>query len=143
LTTKTTGGDIDISSQLIASGDNYNTTGNNSLKENIISAASSGNLNITSPELNIAGTLVSVNIPGLDIDRMGKDPCASSRENSLKSLGHGGVPAFQNGENYLPVNRFNQSEKEFLGTPKIIASADHSHHKNISVECSKTQMDLS
>jgi hypothetical protein len=121
----------------------------NRVNYNVIQATSqfgiNGNINITSPELNIVGALAGVNIPELDIGRMGKDPCASSRENSLKSFGHGGVPAFQNGENYLPINRFDHSEKEkkFLGKPKITASADHSHHENISVECSKPQRDLS
>jgi hypothetical protein len=146
------GGDINLNiRQLVASGDSLlkDTTeplffDTNRVNYNVIQATSefgiNGNINISSPELNIVGALAGVNIPELDIGRMGKDPCASSLENTLKSLGHGGVPAFQNGENYLPVNRFGNPKNKLKeqNTSSSSTSVNQASHQAISIECSKT-----
>jgi filamentous hemagglutinin family protein len=127
--------------QLVASEDNFETDPNIIPSPiNIISAASTGELKITSPELNIIGALADVIPPSLNIERLSQDPCAYGDENSFKKLGYGGAPAFQHGENYLLINRFDESGHEpddrgmLETTPSINADLG-----NTATECAKSQ----
>ncbi len=149
------GGDINLNvDQLIASGDRL-LRGDaqplafdiNQANFNVIQAASptgtSGTINITSPELNIVGILAGVETPELNTERIGQDPCSSSQRNSLKSLRHGGLPVFQNGENYLPINIIDDSTSELESKPGVetIASVNNTKAIKIPADCSKTGID--
>lgn len=105
---------------------------------NIISA-DSGIVSV-SPERNLAADLVGVIAPNLNIEGINQDPCTHRDDNSLKSLGHGGAPAFQHGENYLPINRFDESERnpEKIDSLKIMPSIN-AVHQNTAADCSKFQ----
>ena len=105
---------------------------------NIISA-DSGIVSV-SPERNLAADLVGVIAPNLNIEGINRDPCAHRDDNSLKSLGHGGAPAFQHGENYLPINRFDESERdtENIDSLKVMPSTN-AVHQNTAADCSKFQ----
>ncbi len=115
---------------------------------NVIQAASpngvSGTINISSPELNVVGALASVDVPDLDIENIGRDPCSSIQKNSLKSLGQGGVPAFQNGENYLPIDRFNTPEKieTNIDLSQAKFSTGNLKQTGIAIECAKPENDV-
>ncbi|MCH9699311.1 MAG: hypothetical protein K0U68_14505, partial [Gammaproteobacteria bacterium] len=152
------GGDISLNlDQLIASGGRLLRDETdplafdpNQANFNVIQAASptgaSGTINITSPELNIVGILAGVETPELNTEQIGQDPCTSSQQNSLKNLGHGGLPVFQNGENHLPVSNpdNSRSENESISELEAIASTDISMFGNTSgfieksVDCSKS-----
>ncbi|MCH9639803.1 MAG: filamentous hemagglutinin N-terminal domain-containing protein [Betaproteobacteria bacterium] len=131
------GGSIEIivnEEQFLTSGGIFNPISNPNSK-NIIQSPNLAP--IISPELNIVGALVGVTAPNLDMEHISQDPCANDRENSWKVLvGHRGTPAFQHGENYLPINRFD--EPDDIGTPKTTTSIN-TDHENISVECAKAQ----
>ena len=105
---------------------------------NVIYAASG--LVSVGPERNLAADLGGVIAPNLNIEGINQDPCAHGDENSLKSLGHGGAPAFQHGENYLPINRFNGSEREFDDRDVLkTTSPVNAVIQNTATECARSQ----
>jgi filamentous hemagglutinin family protein len=84
--------------------------------------------------------LANVITPTLNIERVSQDPCTHGRENSLKSLGHGGAPAFQHGENYLLINRFDENEHESNDKGLLeTTSSTHTDHEITTMECAKFQ----
>jgi filamentous hemagglutinin family protein len=122
--------------QFVASEDSFNSPGS----MNIIRATEFGDLKITSPELNIVGALADVITPTMDIERLSQDPCAHGDENSFKKLGHGGAPAFQHGENYLLINRFDETEGEPDDRDLLeVTPSTHTDLENTATECAKFQ----
>ena len=109
-----TGGNININSEALISSNNHLQTGGNQQIQfapnsgrNVIQAAApdgvSGSISITSPQLNISGTLATLETQLIDIDRLIRDPCASpaSKQSKLISISKGGLPASV--EQPLPV----------------------------------------
>jgi filamentous hemagglutinin family protein len=139
LNTDIADGRVDVISLLIASGDDGDSVTSNT-EGNVIRAVTDDKLTVTSPELNIVGALANVITPTLDIERLSQDPCAHGDENSFKKLGHGGAPAFQHGENYLLINRFDESEHEPNDRDLLeTMSSINVDHENTATECAKPQ----
>lgn len=119
------GGDINLNvSQFIASANQIFIGGVeplefDSFRENfnVIQATSptgvNGNIVISSPELNIVGDLVNIQLPDLNLEAIGEDPCSRQSQNSLKRQGKGGAPVFQQGENYSLNDNFKQPSSAF------------------------------
>ena len=63
---------------------------------NVIQAASptgvSGNISITSPNLDMAGKLAGLKVNLLDTGGFSKNPCASAGKSSFSQTGRGGLP---------------------------------------------------
>ncbi|OGA69606.1 MAG: hypothetical protein A3G81_29830, partial [Betaproteobacteria bacterium RIFCSPLOWO2_12_FULL_65_14] len=64
---------------------------------NVIEAAAptglSGNIQVTSPALDLAGALGGLSTAMIDFGALGKDPCRVGARSSLTTLGRGGLPA--------------------------------------------------
>ncbi len=143
------GGDIHLNvAQLIPNGESLLRGGSEPLvfnnkqdNFNIIQAASpngiNGNIDITSPELNIVGILTNVATPDLNTKHISHNPCRLIRENNLTNLSPGGTPAFQHGENYLLINRHNQVELNNLDTPSTSAPINRNIYENIYAGCAQ------
>jgi len=145
-----TGGDINLNvEQLVTSRNQLIRGGSEAIEldrkfNNVVQAASpdgvNGNIQITSPELNIVGVLANVGTPTLDTERIEQDPCTNIQDNSLKNLGHGGVPSLQNGENTLPISRLNRIETGSESVSKAITvSLRETYLNQPSVDCYKYQ----
>jgi filamentous hemagglutinin family protein len=77
---------------------------------NVIQAAApdgiNGTINNTAPQLNIVGTLVGLNTPQVDLNRVGHDPCSSTvQQSTMKKLGKGGIPSFNKGQDNYTIDR--------------------------------------
>ncbi len=101
--TNAIGGDIQINTPSLVTSQNIIQTGGDTPLSaqpglNLIQAAAadgvSGNINITSPQLNISGDLTDLDIALPDVDQLAKNPCTTvgGRQSRLVSLGHGGLP---------------------------------------------------
>jgi len=111
------GGDINLNvKQLVASGGNLQSGGNKALTFklnsgiNVIQAAApngiNGTITNTAPQLNIVGTVVGLNTPQLDLNRVGHDPCSSIvQQSTMKKLGKGGIPYFNKGQDSYTIDR--------------------------------------
>ena len=68
---------------------------------NVIEAAAptglSGNIQVTSPALDLAGALGGLSTAMIDFGALGKDPCRVGAGSSLTPLGRGGLPATAGG----------------------------------------------
>lgn len=131
-------GKIFISENLLVPSENKIDSNRNPNSKNIIAGERSGQIFNTSQ--SIVGALAGFPPPNLETERLSQDPCAHRDENSLKKIGHGGAPAFQHGENYLPINRFDESEREpeDMDTLQIMPSIN-TDHKNSATECNKSR----
>jgi filamentous hemagglutinin family protein len=111
------GGNINLNvKQLVASRGILQTGGNRPLSFspnsgiNVIQAAApdgiNGTINNTAPQLNIVGTLVGLNTPQVDLNRVGHDPCSSTvQQSTMKKLGKGGIPSFNKGQDNYTIDR--------------------------------------
>ena len=97
------GGNIRINTKaLVASNNNILTGGDTPLSFqpglNVIQAAApdgvSGNIDITTPQLDISGDLIDLDSALLNVDDLAQNPCAttSGKQSTLVSLGRGGLP---------------------------------------------------
>jgi filamentous hemagglutinin family protein len=131
-------GKIVISENLLVPSKNNIDSNRNSNSKNIIAGKRSGQIFNTSQ--SIVGALAGFPPPNLETEQLSQDPCAHRDENSLKKIGHGGAPAFQHGENYLPINRFDESEHdpEDMDTLQIMPSIN-TDHNNSATECDKSR----
>ncbi|MGR8935727.1 MAG: two-partner secretion domain-containing protein [Gammaproteobacteria bacterium] len=98
----TTGGDINIGVEtLIASREQLQTGGNRPAEFkpgfNVIQAASpdgvNGNINVTSPQLNINGQMLPLRSEFLAAPDLDGDSCTAGQGSKLLRAGHGGLPA--------------------------------------------------
>jgi filamentous hemagglutinin family protein len=110
-----TGGNINIDSEAMISSNNQLVTGGNTPVAfqpsfNVIQAAApdgvSGNIAIISPELNISGTLASLDAQLIDIDSLSKTPCATPtlKQSILTSISKGGLPTSVAHSLSVPLN---------------------------------------
>ena len=111
------GGNINLNvKQLVASRGNLQSGSNAPLifipnsAINVIQAAApdgiNGTINNTAPQLNIVGALVGINTPQLDLNRVGRDPCSSTvQQSTMKKLGKGGIPFFNKGQDNYTIDR--------------------------------------
>ena len=131
-------GQIVINENLLVPSENNIDSNRNPNSKNIIAGKRSGQ--IFNASQSIIGALAGFAPPNLETERLSQDPCALRDANSLKKIGHGGAPAFQHGENYLPINRFDKSEHDFedMDTLQIMPSIN-TDHKNSTMECDKSQ----
>jgi hypothetical protein len=89
---------------------------------NVIQAASptgvSGNISITSPNLDMAGKLAGLKVSLLDTGGFSKNPCASAGKSSFSQTGRGGLPTSSFGalssENSTSVKIRNPGQQEIL-----------------------------
>lgn len=100
-----TGGTVTIDvKQLVPDGNNVFVGGTriasfrpNSPGFNVIQAAApnglSGTLDVTRPELNLAGTLVSLSTARIDFGLLSRDQCQIGFDSSFTPLGYGALPA--------------------------------------------------
>ena len=97
------GGNIRINTNaLVASNNNILTGGDTPLSFqpglNVIQAAApdgvSGNIDITTPQLDISGDLIDLDSALLNVDDLAQNPCATTggKQSTLVSLGRGGLP---------------------------------------------------
>ena len=67
----------------------------------------SGSVAISSPELDISGTLLSLDTELIDIEALVQDPCArpAAKQSTLISTGRGGLPETLQDAQSVPLNR--------------------------------------
>ena len=109
------GGAIQVNSQALIFSQNQVEIGGNTPIPfqpglNVIQAAAqagvSGNINILPPELNISGTLTSLDTKLIDIESVSKNPCSnpSLKQSKLISISKGGLPDSIEQPLHIPLN---------------------------------------
>ena len=98
----TQGGDIRINTKALVASHNTILTGGDTPLDfpgfNVIQAAApdgvSGNIDITTPQLDISGDLIDLDSALLNVDDLAQNPCATTggKQSTLVSLGRGGLP---------------------------------------------------